>query len=181
MKILILCGTARSGNYSSIIADFVKQVANKHSEVVTEIVDPISAGITVENEANGDVYPELRKKVTEADGYIIVTPEYNHGFPGSLKMMLDMNMKAYIRKPVNFVGVSAGSFGGTRVIELLIPVVRGLGMIVSTGEVNFSNDADEIVDGKVKDPEKWERRVNRMLEELIWMVKALKQAREKKE
>ena len=64
-----------------------------------------------------------------ADGLVIVAPEYNHGYPGILKHALDTNLKEYIHKPVGLCGVSAGGFGGTRVIESLLPVMRELGMV----------------------------------------------------
>ena len=54
---------------------------------------------------------ELAGKITKADGLIIVSPEYNHGYPGELKMMLDMIYEEYTSKPVGFCGVSAGGSG----------------------------------------------------------------------
>ena len=55
-----------------------------------------------------DLFPEWKDAVTRADGLVIVTPEYNHGYPGILKSVLDLLLKEYIHKAVAFVGVSAG-------------------------------------------------------------------------
>src|SRR5207247_9791982 len=71
------------------------------------------------------------------DGIILVVPEYNHGYPGLLKHALDMNLKEYIHKAVGICGVSAGPFGGARVIEGLLPVVRELGLVAIFEDVNF--------------------------------------------
>jgi len=75
--------------------------------------------------------------IGRCDGLILVTPEYNHGYPGLLKHALDMNLKEYIHKAVGICGVSAGPFGGARVIENLAPVMRELGFVIIFEDVNF--------------------------------------------
>jgi hypothetical protein len=67
--------------------------------------------------------------VNRADALVIVAPEYNHGYPGLLKHVLDTNLKEYIHKAAGIVGVSAGIFGGARAIQNLIPVLRELGLV----------------------------------------------------
>ncbi len=74
-----------------------------------------------------DRFPQWRDAIIRADGLVIVTPEYNHGYPGALKSVLDLLLKEYIHKAVALVGVSAGAWGGTRVIEAMVPMVRELG------------------------------------------------------
>jgi len=68
---------------------------------------------------------------------VIVSPEYNHGYPGALKSVLDLLLKEYIHKAVAFVGVPAGPWGGTRVIEALVPTVRELGLAVTFADLDF--------------------------------------------
>ena len=60
-------------------------------------------------------------------GFILVVPEYNHSFPGLLKHVLDSCLSEYIHKAVGLVGVSAGPFAGTRVVQGLLPVMREIG------------------------------------------------------
>src|SRR5262245_63099972 len=88
-----------------------------------------------------------------ADGLVIVTPEYNRGYPGLLKHVLDTNLKEYIHKAVGICGVSAGGFGGTRVIQNLLPVMRELGLVTIFWDGNFYN-VRNIFDarGKLLDP-----------------------------
>src|SRR5437773_4164651 len=81
----------------------------------------------------------LAETIMRADGLIIVAPEYNHGYPGMLKHALDSNLKEYIHKPVGLCGVSAGGFGGTRVVESLLPVMRELGLVTIFWDVNVSS------------------------------------------
>src|SRR5437870_13891055 len=74
-----------------------------------------------------------------ADALVIVAPEYNHGYSGLLKHVLDSCLKEYIHKAVGIVGVSAGPFGGARVVENLLPVMRELGLVTTFWDVNFSS------------------------------------------
>jgi NAD(P)H-dependent FMN reductase len=124
------------------------------------------------------LFPEWRDTIIQADGLVIVSPEYNHGYPGALKAVLDLLLKEYIHKAVAFVGVSAGPWGGTRVIEALVPMVRELGLAVTFTDLNFpfvqrTFDAE----GKLLD-QAFEKRANDFLDELVWMSRALKWGRE---
>lgn len=113
-----------------------------------------------------------------ADALILVVPEYNHGYPGLLKHALDSNLKEYIHKAVGICGVSAGGFGGARVIQNLLPVMRELGLVTIFWDGNFSNvqslfDANgAIADGS------YVRRTDKFLAELVWMAKVLRHGRE---
>src|SRR2546430_15003496 len=125
-----------------------------------------------------DSFPEWRDAIVNADGLVIVTPEYNHGYPGTLKAVLDLLLREYIHKAVAFVGVSAGPWGGTRVIEALVPMVRELGLAVTFTDLNFpkvQNTFDEA--GKLLDPA-FEKRAKDFLDELVWMARVLKWGRE---
>jgi NAD(P)H-dependent FMN reductase len=117
-------------------------------------------------------------KMERADGLVIIAPEYNHGYPGLLKHVLDSCLKEYIHKAVGIAGVSAGPFGGTRVIENLLPVMRELGLVTIFWDVNFSS-VHKVFDssGKLLD-ESYLRRIDKFLAELIWMSKTLRHGRE---
>ncbi|EKD43305.1 MAG: NADPH-dependent FMN reductase [uncultured bacterium] len=99
-------------------------------------------------------YLEIIKR---ADALVIVSPEYNHGYPGELKILLDMGYKEYANKPVGFCGVSIGPFGGVRVVEQLRQIVIELHMIPVREAVYFSNisalfsEAGEITDKSYAD------------------------------
>lgn len=113
-----------------------------------------------------------------ADALVIVSPEYNHGYPGLLKHVLDSCLKEYIHKAGGIVGVSAGPFGGTRVIQNLLPVMRELGLVTIFWDVNFSS-VQKVFDhdGKLLD-ESFVRRMDKFFKELIWMAKTLRHGRE---
>lgn len=96
-----------------------------------------------------------------------------------LKHVLDSNLKEYIHKAVGICGVSAGGFGGTRVIESLLPVMRELGLVTIFWDGNFSG-AQQLFDeaGNMKDRAAHEKRMDKFLGELIWMSKVLRYGRE---
>jgi NAD(P)H-dependent FMN reductase len=174
--ILIFSGTARKNNFTQHVSSFVASQLESKYNLTTEIVSPVSIGLTIESEGDKTAYPELSKKVEQADGYIIVSPEYNHSFPGSLKMMLDANdLSLFAKKPVGLVGVSSGNFAGVRMIESLIPVARYLGMVVLKNDLLVSNVQNEIVNDTFQDLEKWEKRLTKMAEELTWYLNLLEQ------
>lgn len=124
------------------------------------------------------LFPEWRDAIIKADGLVIVTPEYNHGYPGTLKSVLDLLLKEYIHKAVAFVGVSAGPWGGTRVIEACVPMVRELGLAVTFTDLNFPKVKTKFDDdGKLLD-EAYETRVQGFLDELVWTATTLRWGRQ---
>ncbi len=178
LNVLIFCGTAREGNNTHHIANFLQKVANDRDDMNVEMVSPRDFDWEMDDEAGAE-NPALTEKVVNADAYLIVSPEYNHGYPGSLKFLLDMHLKEYIHKPVALTGVSAGPFGGARVIEQLVGVVRELGMQVTFTDLNVSMVGEELAeDGSLQDKEKWTRRATDMLDELAWMAQVMRWGRE---
>jgi NAD(P)H-dependent FMN reductase len=126
----------------------------------------------------GDDFPEWRDAIIKADGLVIVTPEYNHGYPGILKSVLDLLLKEYIHKAVAFVSVSAGPWGGTRVCEALLPVVRELGLAVTFTDLQFPSVRSKFDESGNLLDQAYERRVKGFLDELVWMGRTLKWGRE---
>jgi NAD(P)H-dependent FMN reductase len=109
---------------------------------------------------------------------VLVAPEYNHAMPGLLKHVLDSCLREYIHKAAGIVAVSAGPFGGTRVIEASLPVLRELGLVTIFWDVNVGN-VGKVFDqnGGLLDPALI-RRTDKFLAELIWMALALRHGRE---
>lgn len=173
----VLLGTTRPKRESVKAAKLVEKIGKTIDEIEVQLVDPSDYHFPFDgnDEENKDPrYSELTKK---ADGFFIVTPEYNHSFPGSLKRMLDSELSNYIHKPVTFAGVSNGIFGGARAIEALTSTVREMGLVATFSDVYFpqvQNLFDEKED--IKD-DGYVKRINRAYTELIWMAKALKWGR----
>jgi len=174
----VILGTARKGRRSERAARFVFEETKKRADVETEFVDICKIPMRLDDAGEQMKDPAFSDLVKRADGLILVVPEYNHGYPGLLKHALDMNLKEYIHKAVGICGVSAGPFGGARVIEALLPVMRELGLVTIFNDVNFGNVAKIFgEDGKLLD-ESFVRRTAEFLDELIWMARALRHGRE---
>ena len=174
----VILGTARQGRESEHAARFVFEQTKKRAGVETELIDVRTLPMRLDDAGEQMKDAAFSAMIERCDGLIIITPEYNHGYPGLLKHALDMNLKEYIHKAVGICGVSAGPFGGARVIEQLIPVVRELGLVAIFEDVNFSRIGtlfDE--QGKLLD-ENFVRRLDKFLNELIWMARALRHGRE---
>ena len=163
---------------SEHVARFVLGEVAKRDGIETELIDIrlIPFPTTDAGEAiKDDVFSNT---IMRADALVLVVPEYNHGYPGLLKHMLDTNLKEYIHKAVGICGVSAGGFGGTRVIENLLPVMRELGMVTIFWDGNFSNVHTLFnTDGRLLD-QAFIGRIEKFLNELIWMAKVLRYGRE---
>ena len=113
-----------------------------------------------------------------ADAFVLVVPEYNHGYPGPLKHALDTNLSEYIHKAVGICGVSAGPFGGSRAVENLLPVMRELGLVTIFWDANFSSVLKTFdASGELKETA-YVRRLDKFFKELIWMAKVLRHGRE---
>ncbi|HSC28703.1 MAG TPA: NAD(P)H-dependent oxidoreductase, partial [Vicinamibacterales bacterium] len=116
--------------------------------------------------------------LSRADALVIVSPEYNHSFPGLLKHVLDGYLKEYVHKAVGVVGVSAGIFGGARGIQDLLPVLRELGLVTIFWDVNIG-PVSKVFDGegRLLDPA-FVGRAQKFLDELVWMAKTLRHGRD---
>ena len=176
----IILGTWRKDRESEQVARWVHSKMGEREEIETRYFDVRDFDLPTEDygQALKDRFPEWRDTIIEADGLVVVTPEYNHGYPGSLKAVMDLLLKEYIHKAVALVGVSAGPWGGTRVIEAMVPMVRELGLAVTFTDLNFPNVASKFdKDGKLLD-DAYEKRAEAFFDELVWMAKTLKWGRE---
>src|SRR5438132_6568312 len=175
----VILGTARRGRRSEHAARFVFEQTKKRADIETELIDVCELPMRLDDAGEQMKDPKFSATIKRSDGLIIVTPEYNHGYPGLLKHALDMNLEEYIHKAVGICGVSAGPFGGARAIEGLLPVMRELGLVTIFEDVNFGN-VGKLFDesGQLLD-QNYVLRVNKFLDELIWMSRVLRHGRER--
>jgi NAD(P)H-dependent FMN reductase len=180
LSIPLLLGTNRRDRQSENAARWVHSKMQERAEIATRFFDVRDFRFPPDVYGNefGDLFPEWRDAMIQADGLVIVTPEYNHGYPGALKTVLDVLLKEYIHKAVAFVGVSSGPWGGTRVIEACVPMVRELGLAVTFTDLHFPMIKTKFDDsGKLLD-DAYKLRVAGFLDELIWMSRTLRWGRQ---
>jgi len=174
----VILGTTRKGRTSENVARFVFEEVKKREGVETELIDLRDLKFTSDDAGESIKDATFSQTVERADGLVLVVPEYNHGYPGLLKHALDTNLKEYIHKAVGVCGVSAGVFGGTRMIENLLPVVRELGLVTIFWDGNFASahkifhESGELLDLA------YVKRIDQFLKELIWMSNVLRYGRE---
>ena len=175
----VILGTARKDRASENVTKFVFNQVQKREGVETELIDIRELAFPIDDAGEQIKDAKFSAIIERADGLVIVTPEYNHGYPGLLKHVLDSNLKEYIHKAVGVCGVSAGGFGGVRVIENLLPVLRELGLVTIFWDGNFSG-AQKLFDenGNLLDRATHEKRIDKFLGELVWMSKTLRHGRE---
>ncbi|MDP2705416.1 MAG: NAD(P)H-dependent oxidoreductase [Patescibacteria group bacterium] len=178
----ILLGTARDNRLSAHVARFMFDEARKDGRFETEIAD-ISELLTHQK----TIRPEDIKEKTRwgsimgrADGLIVVSPEYNHSFPGELKLLLDELYKEYNQKPVAICGVSDGPVGGARMVQSLRLVTIALQMTPIRNVIYFTN-VDKLFDqGGVITDASYMPKARALFDQIVWYAEALKVAREKR-
>lgn len=178
LYIPVLAGTTREQRKSIYAARLVAEVGNSFEDVETEVIDPKDfyfPGDGNDPEGKDGRYTAVTDR---AEGFFIVTPEYNHSMPGTLKRMLDSELKNYVHKPVAFAGVSSGQWGGVRAIEALVTTVREMGMAATFTDMQFPKVQELFDDDGNLLNENYREYVKGAWIELIWMTKVMKYGRD---
>jgi NAD(P)H-dependent FMN reductase len=183
----IIVGSTRRERQSIKVARFVLARLQQR-KVETELLDLLEYNFPIMEERlhrRDDPPPRLKEygeKVGRADSLIIVTPEYNNGYPGVLKNALDYLLPEYERKPIGIVTVSAGGYGGITCLAQLRLVTLGMGAFPIPENLAVSRVQDSFkADGTPNDPA-YEKRAAGFLDEVLWFTEAIvdRKAKEKK-
>lgn len=165
----VILGTGRIGRNSEKVARYVVSILQERSDIETELVDvrDYIFGRTIpiqENETKTKSWQEIAKR---ADAFVIIFPEYNHGYPGELKILLDQDLENYQGKKALLCGVSIGGFGGVRGVENLLPVCRELGLLALQSSLYFSK-VWEIFEGAKEELDKiYKQNINKTVDLLV--------------
>ncbi|HLC73672.1 MAG TPA: NAD(P)H-dependent oxidoreductase [Candidatus Nanoarchaeia archaeon] len=186
LKVQIILGSTRDGRSGEKVGNWIHNLALKRKDFTTEFIDLKDWDIKFIHDVNppsigkysDPLVQKWAKKINEADAFIMVTPEYNHGYPAVLKNALDVIYKEWNNKPVTFVSYG-GFVGGSRSVEQLRQVAIELQMapIREAIFIPFIWQAFN-EDGKLKNEEEYDKRVESMFNQLVWWANALKKARD---
>lgn len=180
LTLAVLAGTTREKRESIKAARWVADMVARRDGVEVVFVDPKEFNFPGDGNDPEGKDPRYSAIVEKADAFFIITPEYNHSFPGSLKRMLDSELELYNHKPVAFAGASDGNWGGVRAVESLLTAVRETGLVAMSWDIYFPyvNKLFE-ADGSIKPEhcERYERNLGKLLDELLWFARMLQQAR----
>lgn len=183
-QVTVFVGSVRDGRQGRRVADWVASSLESRGHSV-HLVDPADYEqlLAMQHmyksvDEPSEVFSQLRKAVVSADGYVVVTPEYNHSFSGAVKNALDVFLEEYYFKCFGIVSYSAGGFGGVRAAEHLRCVVAELGAPAIPTSLPISNVGSVFDDeGQLLD-ESYAARLEKFLEEFEWFVDALAAKRE---
>jgi NAD(P)H-dependent FMN reductase len=188
LNIKIILGSIRENRFGDKPAKWIYDIASVMPEISVELLDlrdyklPIFAEAVSPAQVKGEYASEevnvWAKKIAEADGFVIVTPEYNHGYTSALKNNMDYLYKEWNKKPVVFVAY--GNSGGTRAVEQLRQVAIELQMAPVRNAVHINAPWNLVEpDGTLKAGalDAYATSAKNMLDQLIWWTKALKVAR----
>jgi NAD(P)H-dependent FMN reductase len=186
IKIKIIIGSTRSNRFSEKPAKWIYEEARKRAGVSVELLDlrdypmpflePRVPAVSDWKYTN-DIVKTWAEKIEDGDAFIIVTPEYNYGYPAVLKNALDSVFQEWNKKPVGFI--SYGRAGGVHSVEQLKQVVTQLQMVPIKNAINISDQMHRALTKEkvpvnpevfktLRDP------VQEFLNELIQVAKELK-------
>lgn len=180
----IVLGSTREGRFGEAVARWFSVLAAEREDMSTELVDlrdwelpflttPMPPAMSPPSD---ELSQRWAAKVSEGDGYVFVTPEYNHGYPAVLKNALDHVFDPWNRKPAAFVGYG-GPAGGVRAVEQLRQVVVELEMVPLRRQVIIAKVYAAFDErGQPRDPGA-AREAGAVLDELAWWATAMRDAR----
>ncbi|WP_343317358.1 NAD(P)H-dependent oxidoreductase [Arthrobacter sp. TMP15] len=185
MKIGIIVGSTRPGRRSIMVAKWMKTIADQRQGHGFVLLDLLDYNLPHLNEAipaaMGKPYGHAHTRawsqaVASCDGFIIVTPEYNHSIPGALKDALDYLFGEWHNKAVGFVGY--GLLGGARAVEHLRTISAELMLADVRAQVALSLFADFVEMDRLAPGEHHVGTANQMLDQLLSWSSALGQLRD---
>jgi len=184
-KIQIITGSTRPGRVNPQVAQWIYEITKKRDDLEVEIVDIAGYNLPLLDEpvppsmANGNYSNEHTKKwsakISEADGYIFVAPEYNHGIPGALKNAIDFLYNEWNNKAAGFVSYGSGS--GIRSVEHLRGVMAELQVADVRSQVMLGLSEDFENYSTLTPRPHQENVANTMLDQLTQWSSALKTVR----
>ncbi|GIF15661.1 NADPH-dependent FMN reductase [Actinoplanes teichomyceticus] len=184
VRIAIVVGSTRPGRNSEAVAGWVHEQASRRGDAQFELVDIATFDLPILDEpvppSMGQYSKEHTKrwaaKIAEFDGYVFVTPEYNHGPSGALKNALDYLYGEWNNKAAGFV--SYGSAGGTRAVEQLRLIAAELQMATVRSQVALSLFTDFENFSTFRPTANHDAAMNTMFEQLVSWSTAMKTVRE---
>ncbi len=185
MRFIMFYGSYRKDRMGIDAAEYVKEEMSKRGHDV-ELIDAkeYDFGILdkMYKEYDGDApekMKELAEKIDEADGFLLISGEYNHSIQPGLSNLLNHFQKEYLYKPSGIVAYSPSSFGGARSAMQMRAFMPEIGSITIPTILYFPavhNLKDDLSDANKRS--ELDKRTSAFLEKLEWYADALKQKRE---
>ena len=176
IRVGVIYGSTREGRFCDTVAGWVREQIEAESRFSVDVIDPKEALAGQKGDGGGGIR-SLWQQIREADAFLVVTPEYNHGYPAALKSLIDSVGVEWQAKPVAFVSYG-GVSGGIRAVEQLRQVFAELHMVTVRDAVSFAGAWEQFDErGKLRNPERAGRSMKALLDRLRWWAVALRNAR----
>ncbi|MCQ8769024.1 NADPH-dependent FMN reductase [Streptomyces telluris] len=184
-RLAVIVGSTRDGRFGPTVAKWFAEQAARHGDIEVDLVDlalhPLPMRLSPEPTAeDAAALAEVTPRLEQADAFVVLTPEYNHSYPASLKNLIDWHYTQWQAKPVGFVSYG-GLSGGLRAVEHLRPVFTELHAVTIREQVSFHNPWGKFDDdGRHLDAEAGEQAAGAakvMIDQLTWWALSLREAR----
>lgn len=185
LRLALINSSVREGRFGPTVANWITSLAKERDDLQVDPIDLADHPLPYElshspNEEAAHALSKVSPRLADADAFVVVTPEYNHSFPASLKSLIDWHRTEWAAKPVGFVSYG-GLAGGLRSVEQLRPVFAEVHAVTVRDVVSFHNcwgQFDET--GALKDPAAATTAAATLFDQLVWWGTALREAREKR-
>jgi NAD(P)H-dependent FMN reductase len=179
LHVAVILGSNREGRFCDTVANWVIDELKRHPDIAVDTIDSAVVKLPCRLKKHDDATViAYRRRIGRADAFLIVTPEYNHGYTSALKFLIDLATTEWQAKPVGFISYG-GTSGGLRAVEQLRQVFAELHAVSIRDGVSFANARDRFdARGRLLDPEGAARSFTSMLTTLKWWATALRQRRE---
>jgi NAD(P)H-dependent FMN reductase len=180
----VITGSAGEGRHGDLITRWLLQEVQRHGRFRPDLIDLRTLDLPWLRPAGGaepgEATDVLLSRLNRADAFIVVTPEYNHGYPAPLKHMIDLGYHEWHAKPVAFVSYG-GMSGGLRAVEQLRQVFVELHATTIRDGVSFHRVAEQFnADGQLRYAAEAGAAAEAMLTQLEWWASALQHARQRR-
>ncbi|WP_111494702.1 NADPH-dependent FMN reductase [Marinobacter bohaiensis] len=170
IRIGLVMGRVREGRLCDTVSAWVMRTLQGNGDLSLRVIDPLRLG-------SADAEHRLGQQLDAVDGFIVVTPEYNHSFPGPLKQLIDTFFHEWQAKPVAFVSYG-GLSGGIRAVEQLRLVFAELHAVTLRDAVALPQVWDRFdAFGELNDAGRTTATLERMASRLAWWARAMQRAR----
>ncbi|MDQ8729933.1 NAD(P)H-dependent oxidoreductase [Bradyrhizobium sp. LHD-71] len=178
VKAALIYGSTRQGRFCDTVANWVGGEIWSRNDFTLDLIDPRQFELSPHHEQDNSVaLQDLGRRLDAADAFVVVTPEYNHGYPAVLKLLLDAAYREWQAKPVAFVSYG-GISGGLRAVEQLRLVFAELHAVTIRDCVSFADPWNRFgTDGHPMNLEEARKAMATMLSRLRWWAVALRDAR----
>lgn len=176
MKLAVIIGSVREGRFGPTVATWFAGQARERDDFEVDLIDLAGLEFSPSMASTPDS-EDFARRIDRADAVVVITPEYNHSYPGPLKTAIDSLGRQWHAKPVGLVSYG-GMSGGLRAVEPLRVVFAELHAMTIRETVSFHGARGRFDDaGQPIDAEGVNEAARAMLDQLAWWAQALREAR----